>query len=149
MSNTTGWLIFSLICGILSLGIGLYLFVWVKRQDDGNDRTREVAGWIHSGARAYLKKLYAALIIVSAIMGIVLAVVYTLDGSGRGIETAVCYLVGALCSAVAGYLGMEVAVRANVRSAVAASHQLSTALMWLSVLVLLWVSQLLVSRQSV
>lgn len=124
MSNTTVWLIFSLICGILSLGIGIYLFVWVKNQDDGNDRTREVAGWIHSGARAYLKKLYTALIIVAVIMAVVLSAVYTFDGSGRGLATAFCYLIGAVCSAIAGYLGMEVAVRANVRSAVAANHSL-------------------------
>ncbi|NMA12899.1 MAG: sodium-translocating pyrophosphatase [Chloroflexi bacterium] len=127
MSNTTVWLIFSLICGILSLGIGVYLFVWVKNQDDGNDRTREVAGWIHSGARAYLKKLYAALIIVSVIMAAVLSAVYTFDGSGRGLATALCYLIGAVCSAIAGYLGMEVAVRANVRSAVAANHSMPSA----------------------
>ena len=127
MSNTTGWLIFSLICGIASLILGLYLFFWVKKQDAGDEKAQEIAGWIHGGARAYLKKLYTALIIVATIMAVILAVVYTLDGSGRGIQTAVCYLIGALCSSMAGYLGMEVAVRANVRSATAASRDLSTA----------------------
>ncbi len=127
MSNTTGWLIFGLVSGVISLGLGLYLFIWVKNQDDGTDRSREVARWIHEGARAYLKKLYAALIIVSVILAVILATVYTLDGSGRGLETAGCYLIGAICSAIAGYLGMEVAVRANVRSAVAAQDGLPKA----------------------
>ena len=126
MSNTTVWLVFGLVCGVVSLAVGLYLFFWVKKQDDGSDRSREVAGWIRDGARAYLKRLYTALVLVAGIMAIVLAVVYTLEG-GRGISTAVCYLIGAVCSAVAGYLGMEVAVLANVRSAVAASKSLNPA----------------------
>lgn len=127
MSNTTGWLVFGLVCGVVSLAMGFYLFFWVKKQDDGSDRSREVASWIHAGSREYLKKLYTALIIVAGIMAVILAVVYTLDGSGRGIQTAVCYLIGSLCSAAAGYLGMEVAVRANVRTAVAAGNSLPKA----------------------
>lgn len=126
MSNTTLWLVIGLICGVASLGVGLYYFFWVKKQDDGTARSREVAGWIRDGARAYLKKLYMALIIVAGAMAIILAVVYTIEGQ-RGIPTAICFLFGALCSAVAGYLGMEVAVLANVRSAVAASKDLNTA----------------------
>ena len=126
MSNTTLWLVFGLICGLASLAVGLYYFFWVKKQDDGTDRSREVAGWIRDGARAYLKKLYMALVLVAGVMAIILAVVYTIEGQ-RGIPTAVCFLFGAICSAVAGYLGMEVAVLANVRSAVAASKDLNTA----------------------
>lgn len=125
--STTGWLVFALVCGVVSLGIGLYLYFWVKKQNAGSERAQEVAGWIHSGARTYLKKLYKALLIVSIIMAVVLAVVYTVNGSGRGFETAICYIIGAVCSAVAGYLGMEVAVHANVRSATAAAHSLSSA----------------------
>mgnify|MGYP000917328827 CR=1 FL=1 len=125
--STTVWLIFSLVCGVISLGIGLYLYFWVKEQDAGTDRAKEVAGWIQNGARTYLKKLYAALIIISVIMSAILAVVYTIDGSGRGLTTALSYIFGAVCSAIAGYLGMEVAVRANVRSATAAAKNLSDA----------------------
>ena len=126
MSNTTLWLVIGLVCGLASLGVGLYYFFWVKKQDDGNARSREVAGWIRDGARAYLKKLYMALIIVAGAMAIILAVVYSIEGQ-RGVPTAICFLFGALCSAIAGYLGMEVAVLANVRSAVAASKDLNTA----------------------
>ena len=126
MSNTTFWLVLGLVLGLASLGVGLYYFFWVKKQDDGNARSREVAGWIRDGARAYLKKLYMALIIVAGAMAVILAVVYSIDGQ-RGIPTAICFLFGALCSAIAGYLGMEVAVLANVRSAVAASKDLNTA----------------------
>ena len=126
MSNTTFWLVLGLVLGLASLGVGLYYFFWVKKQDDGNARSREVAGWIRDGARAYLKKLYMALIIVAGAMAIILAVVYSIEGQ-RGIPTAICFLFGALCSAIAGYLGMEVAVLANVRSAVAASKDLNTA----------------------
>ena len=126
MSNTTFWLVLGLVLGLASLGVGLYYFFWVKKQDDGNARSREVAGWIRDGARAYLKKLYMALIIVAGAMAIILAVVYSIEGQ-RGVPTAICFLFGALCSAIAGYLGMEVAVLANVRSAVAASKDLNTA----------------------
>lgn len=126
MGNTTGWLIFSLICGIGSLGLGSYLFFWVSKQDDGTDRSREVARWIHEGSQAYLKMLYTALIIVAAIMAVFLFVVYSLEHE-RGLETALCYLIGAVCSAAAGYMGMEIAVRANVRSAVAAQSNLNKA----------------------
>ena len=126
MSNTTLWLVFGLICGLASLGVGLYYFFWVKKQDDGTARSREVAGWIRDGARAYLKKLYIALVLVAGIMAVILAVVYSIEGQ-RGIPTALCFLFGACCSAIAGYLGMEVAVLANVRSAVAASKDLNTA----------------------
>lgn len=122
----TGWLIFSLICGIVSLGLGFYLFYWVQKQDDGTDRSREVARWIHEGSQAYLKKLYTALIIVAVIMAVVLWVTYNIQ-YGRGTETAICYIIGAVCSAAAGYMGMEIAVRANVRSAVAAEKSLSQA----------------------
>ncbi len=128
MSNTTLWLVFGLICGAASLGVGLYYYFWVQKQDDGTDRSREVAGWIRDGARAYLKKLYAALIMVAGIMAIILIVIYGIkEGFGKGIVTAVCFLFGACCSAVAGYLGMEVAVKANVRSAVAAGKNLNKA----------------------
>ena len=124
MGNTTGWLIFSLICGLGSLGLGFYLFYWVTKQDDGTDCSREVARWIHEGSQAYLKKLYTALIIVAAIMAVFLWIVYSIE-HGRGIETAICYIIGAICSAAAGYMGMEIAVRANVRSAVAAQTNLN------------------------
>ena len=75
MSNTKLWLVFGLICGLASLGVGLYYFFWVKKQDDGTNRSREVAGWIRDGARAYLKKLYFALILVAGVMAVILAVV--------------------------------------------------------------------------
>ncbi len=128
MSNTTLWLVFGLICGAASLGVGLYYYFWVQKQDDGTDRSRQVAGWIRDGARAYLKKLYAALILVAGIMAVILVVIYGIkEGFGHGITTAVCFLFGACCSAVAGYLGMEVAVKANVRSAVAAGQDLNKA----------------------
>ena len=80
MSNTTMWLVIGLVCGIASLAVGLYYFFWVKKQDDGNARSREVAGWIRDGARAYLKKLYMALIIVAGAMAVILAVVYSIEG---------------------------------------------------------------------
>ena len=79
MSNTTLWLVFGLICGLASLAVGLYYFFWVKKQDDGTDRSREVAGWIRDGARAYLKKLYTALVLVAGLLAIVLAVVYSIE----------------------------------------------------------------------
>jgi len=130
------WLYIGIGAGILSLGVAVILYFWVLRQDDGNDRTREVAGWIRKGAASYLKRLYLALTLVAVVLSFVIAIVFSFDltaiGNGsadvrpiNGFIMAVAFIAGSLCSAVAGYMGMAVAVHANVRSAVGVSDNLN------------------------
>ena len=86
----------------------------VGRQDAGTDRMKEIAAFIHEGARAFLTAEYKILIVFVAVLFILIGV-----GIGNWV-TAVCFLVGALFSTVAGYIGMNVATKANVRTAAAA-----------------------------
>lgn len=136
MSHT--WLFIGIFSGFISIGVALYLFFWVKRQDPGSKRAQEVAGWIREGAASYLKKLYSALTLVAVIIGFVIAIVFSFDlskiGTGamslnpaNGIEMALAFVAGAVCSALAGYMGMSVAVEGNVRSAHAAADSLNRA----------------------
>ena len=130
------WLLVGIGSGILSLIVAVILYFWVMRQDDGNDRTREVARWIREGAASYLKKLYLALTLVAVVLGFIIAIVFSFDltqiGSGsaeitpsNGVIMALSFIGGALCSAIAGYMGMAIAVQANVRSAVAVQDTLN------------------------
>ena len=128
------WIYIGIGSGLISIGVALYLFFWVKRQDAGSEKAKEVASWIREGATSYLKRLYSALTLVAAILGFVIALVFsfinTKSGApefGAGAEMALAFVFGALCSAVAGYMGMSVAVEANVRTATAANHSLNQA----------------------
>ena len=102
------------ILGICALLFAFYLTKKVGRQDAGTDRMKEIAAFIHEGARAFLTAEYKILIVFVAVLFILIGV-----GIGNWV-TAVCFLVGALFSTVAGYIGMNVATKANVRTAVAA-----------------------------
>jgi len=130
------WLIVGIVSGFISVGVALAIYFWVVRQDPGSERARQVAKWISDGAASYLKRLYTVLAMVAAILAFVIAIVFSFNlsqlGSGsvdiapaHGLTMAVAFIFGALCSAVAGYMGMTVAVKANVRSAVAVSDTLN------------------------
>ncbi len=133
------WLIVGILGGLISLGVALYLFFWVQRQDPGTKEAQEVAGWIREGSAAYLKKLYAALTILALIIALLIAIVFSLDPNAltpeatntaklpMGVIMAIAFISGALCSALAGFLGMKVAVEANVRTATAARKSLAGA----------------------
>jgi len=130
------WLFIGMIAGGISVGTALLLYFWVMRQDDGNGRTREVARWIREGSASYLRRLYLALTMVSIVLGFVIAIVFSFDlgqiGQGRveveplnGLIMALSFVAGAICSALAGYMGMTMAVQANVRSAIAVRESLN------------------------
>ncbi len=132
------WLIIAIVAGAVSVGVAVYLFNWVKQQDPGSERAQTVASWIRAGATAYLRRLYTALGILTVILGIIIAVVFSFDiaklaegetvtNFGNGLVMALAFVVGGVCSAIAGYMGMGIAVEANVRSAVAANESLNQA----------------------
>ncbi len=134
MSQT--WLIFGIVSGFISVGVALVIYFWVMRQDPGSERAQQVAGWIREGAASYLKRLYTALTLVAVVLGFIIALVFSFDLSQlgtasvditptNGLTMAAAFIFGALCSAIAGYMGMTVAVQANVRSATAASDSLN------------------------
>ena len=104
------------VAAVLALLFAAYLAAKVSKQDAGTDRMKEIAGAIAEGARAFLTAEYKILVIF-------VAVLFVLIGLGVGNwETAVCFVVGALFSTIAGYCGMTVATKANVRTANAAKE---------------------------
>ncbi len=132
------WLYVSIAASLVSIAVAIYLYYWVKRQTPGTEKAQEVASWIREGAQTYLKRLYVALTIVAVILGFIIAVVFSFDlvdiasgdvdiTPGNGIKMAVAFIAGAVCSAVAGYMGMSIAVEANVRTATAANESLNKA----------------------
>ena len=107
--------------GLLAVVFAVALTVWVLRMPEGNERMREIAAAIQEGAAAYLNRQYAVIGVIGVVVAILLAVTL-------GWVTAVLYVVGAVLSAAAGYVGMNVSVRANLRTAEAAREGLSSAL---------------------
>jgi K(+)-stimulated pyrophosphate-energized sodium pump len=115
------YLIFALACSVAALLYGVFSIKWVLAQPTGNDRMREIAAAIQQGAQAYLNRQYMTISIVGAILFVILGVV--LDW-----PTAFGFLVGAFLSGVAGYTGMWISVRSNVRTAEAARNGINAAL---------------------
>src|ERR1700710_2107239 len=113
--------------GIIGLLYTLWKFNWVSRQDAGTERMKEIANYIAEGAMAFLKAEWKVLGYFGAIVAILLGVMgYTNKESHWTI--ALSFLVGAFFSALAGYIGMRAATKANVRTAHAARTSLSKAL---------------------
>jgi len=108
---------------VIAVAYGVYLTFWLLKQPAGNERMREISAAVQEGAAAYLKKQYTTIAVV-AIAPFILLGVY--DKLGWG--TAFGFLIGATLSAAAGFIGMNVAVRSNVRTAEAARNGLEPAL---------------------
>src|SRR5438128_7645958 len=115
--------IFALICAAVAIAYGLGLTVWLLGRPAGNERMREISRAVQEGAAAYLKRQYMTIAAVSIVPFLLLGF-YNKLGWG----TAIGFLVGATLSAAAGFIGMNVAVRSNVRTAEAARQGLKPAL---------------------
>jgi K(+)-stimulated pyrophosphate-energized sodium pump len=113
----------ALVCAAVAVAYGFYLTFWLLKQPEGNERMREISGAVREGASAYLRRQYTTIAAV-AVVPFFLIGFYNKLGWG----TAVGFLVGAVLSAAAGFIGMNVAVRSNSRTAEAARDGLKPAL---------------------
>jgi K(+)-stimulated pyrophosphate-energized sodium pump len=115
------------VCGILGLIFTGVKGAWVSKQDAGNERMREIAQHIAEGAMAFLRAEWKILTYFAIIAGILLGVMGAANPESHW-SIAIAFLVGAVFSATAGYIGMNIATKANVRTAQAARTSLSKAL---------------------
>ena len=116
-------LLITMVAGVLALVVGGILTMNILRLPDGNEKMRAIAAAIQEGASAYLNAQYRAVAVVAAALFVILIFI-----PGLGLTTAIYFLIGAGASAAAGFIGMNVAVRANVRTAEAANNGLAAAM---------------------
>ena len=110
-----------ILCGVFALIVTVFIGTSVVRKDAGDKKMQEIAGHIEEGAMAFLKKEYAYLSVFVLLVFIAIAVFLS-------IQTAIAFLVGALFSIIAGFIGMRIAVKSNVRTAQAAKKGIKEAL---------------------
>jgi len=125
------------IAGLITVIFAILMARNVLRRDPGTPKMQEIGDMIFEGARAFLKRQYTTIGILSLVIAVIIGVLVALMGGEKGIEgmtafgigwrTAVAFLVGAFCSAISGFIGMYIAVKSNVRCAAGAQKSLKEA----------------------
>jgi K(+)-stimulated pyrophosphate-energized sodium pump len=127
LSDNTTWL--AVVLGLAAVAYGIGLTVYLLRQPAGDERMREIAAAVQEGAQAYLTRQYTIIAGVAVVLFLLIGLLgQAVDSSLLGWEAAIGFLIGAVASAAAGFIGMNVSVRANVRTAEAAKRGLGPAL---------------------
>ena len=114
-------LVFAIVCGLFALVYGIWTTRSVLSESPGNERMQEIAAAVQGGAKAYLNRQYMTIGAVGVVIFFVLVLLFNLT-------VAIAFLVGAVLSGAAGYIGMNVSVRANVRTAEGARQSLAKGL---------------------
>jgi len=127
LSDYSAWV--ALVAGLIAIAYGLGLAAYILKQPAGNERMREIAGAIQEGAKAYLNRQYAIIGAVAVVLFLLIGFLGSAVTSPLlGWKAAIGFLIGAVASAAAGFIGMNVSVRTNVRTAEAAKGGLKPAL---------------------
>jgi K(+)-stimulated pyrophosphate-energized sodium pump len=126
--NVANASILAIVVSIVGLGFTWYQRSWVLQQDEGNEDMKRIAGAIQRGAQAFLSREYRAVSIFVVLVAIVLFLLSGVEDANLSSWTAVAFLSGAIASGIAGYVGMYIAVRANVRTTQASSISLNQGL---------------------
>lgn len=111
----------TILTGIIAICVVAFLIKDILNRDAGNERMKEISGYIEEGAMAFLKKEYSYLTVFIVVVALTIMIFLN-------IKTAIAFVAGALCSILSGYIGMRIAVKANVRTAEGAKHSIKDAL---------------------
>ena len=112
MNSSAGIVLFAVITALIGIAYGAYLIRWIMTLDEGTDKMKTIAKAIQEGAKAYLNRQYRTVAYVAVVLFVILWAA-GLWSDKFGFVTAIGFLIGAVASATAGYVGMVVAVRAN------------------------------------
>lgn len=108
-------LVLVIVASLLALGYAAFNFIGVKKMEEGTDRMSEIAAAIRVGANAFINYEYRIIAVVVAIIAVVFAAIFSVEYEGFSWEPSVCFVIGVIMSALAGWVGMKIATYANVR----------------------------------